>query len=80
MATGSRRTKQRRTAKAVLPQPGENPIARRIGPIFDPAWLKLLDEKTLREIAVLQLDGVKEMLEVERQTVERIRGTLAGKR
>ncbi len=57
-----------------------NPLARRIGPIFDPAWLKLVDERTLREIAVLQLDGLKEMLEVERRTVDRIRNTLVGKR
>ena len=56
-----------------------NPIAKRIGPVFDPAWLKLVDERTLREIAVLQLDGLKEMLEVERRTVDQIRSTLVGK-
>ena len=56
-----------------------NPIAKRIGPIFDPAWMKLIDEKTLREIVVLQLEGVKEILDVERRTVEQIRNTIKGK-
>lgn len=74
---------RRRPSKAAARKPVAevelNPIAKRIGPIFDPAWLKLVDEKTLREIAVLQLEGVKEMLDVERRTVEQIRSTLAGK-
>lgn len=69
----------RRTTKLPKTQPDLNPISKRIGPIFDPAWLKLVDERTLREIAVLQLDGLKQMLEIERNTVDRIRTTLVAK-
>jgi hypothetical protein len=54
----------------------DNPITRRIGPIFDPAWLKLVKEETLREIAVIQLDGLREMLDVERKAVEQIRSAI----
>lgn len=73
------RRRQSKATRKPVAQVELNPIAKRIGPIFDPAWLKLVDEKTLREIAVLQLEGVKEMLDVERRTVEQIRNTLAGK-
>lgn len=68
-----------RIAKEPMAQLELNPIARRIGPIFDPAWLKLVKEETLREIAVIQLDGMKEMLDVERRAVEQIRNVIAAK-
>jgi hypothetical protein len=71
--------KTRKPAKTPVAQIEINPIARRIGPIFDPAWLKLVKEETLREIAVIQLDSMKEMLEIERRAVDQIRATVAGK-
>jgi hypothetical protein len=78
------RPRKRATSKAAAKAPAafsaiDNPITRRIGPIFDPAWLKLVKEETLREIAIIQLDGVKEMLEVERKAVEQIRQTIKGR-
>jgi hypothetical protein len=78
------RPRKRATSKAAKAPAAalqsDNPITKRIGPIFDPAWLRLVKEETLREIAVIQLDGLKEMLEVERKAVEQIRAAIGRSR
>ncbi len=53
------------------------PIASRLGPIFDPAWLKLIDERTLNEIITLQLDAAMEQLEVEKRSIAKIKAVVA---
>lgn len=49
------------------------PIRDRIGPIFDPAWLKLVDERVLGEIITVQLDAAIEQLDLEKRAVVRIK-------
>jgi len=41
----------------------------RIGPIFDPAWLKLLDKAVLGEIISVQLDAQAAILEAEQKAI-----------
>lgn len=49
------------------------PIYSRIGPIFDPAWLKLVDERILGEIITVQLDAAIEQLDLEKRAVVKIK-------
>lgn len=50
----------------------------RIGPIFDPAWLKLIDERVLGDIIAVQLDALTEQLEVEKRSITKIKTLVAG--
>jgi len=49
------------------------PIHDRIGPIFDPAWLKLVDERILSEIISIQLDAAIEQLDLEKRAIVKIK-------
>lgn len=62
-----------RTTPAVNSRIQAGPIHDRIGPIFDPAWLKLVDERILSEIITVQLDAAIEQLDLEKRAVVRIK-------
>jgi hypothetical protein len=46
----------------------------RIGPIFDPAWLKLVDKTVLGEIIAVQLDAQAAILEAEQKAIAKAQG------
>lgn len=47
-------------------------IADRIGPIFDPAFLKLIPREKLRDIAVIQLQAQIGAMQKEIEAMEQI--------
>lgn len=53
------------------------PIHNRIGPIFDPAWLKLIDERVLTEIVSIQLDTLADQLDLEKRAIGKIKSVVA---
>jgi hypothetical protein len=71
-------TKKPSTTTAALSPAVLGPIQSRIGPIFDPAWLKLIDERVLGDIIAVQLDALTEQLEVEKRSITKIKTLVAG--
>jgi hypothetical protein len=55
-------------------------IADRIGPIFDPAFLKLIPREKLRDIAVIQLKAQQVVMRAELDAVEKIAKEVEGLR
>jgi hypothetical protein len=53
-------------------------IADRIGPIFDPAFLKLIPREKLRDIAVIQLKAQQVVMRAEMDAVEKITKEVEG--
>lgn len=47
-------------------------IAHRIGPIFDPAFLKIISQEKLKEIVVIQLEAQTRAMREELNAVEAI--------
>ncbi|PXF54276.1 MAG: hypothetical protein C4B58_16010 [Deltaproteobacteria bacterium] len=47
-------------------------IADRIGPIFDPAFLKLIPKEKLKDVAVIQLQAQANVIREELEAVEQI--------
>lgn len=53
-------------------------IADRIGPIFDPAFLKILSKEKIKEITVIQLRAQARTMREELKAVEEITKAVEG--